>query len=206
MKHRPAVVAVVAFAALTACSEDPDPVDPASQLPPAAGATITAQGWPVGTTGVVRLFRNPAWEAPLGEFAIDANGQFSYALGVPDELLAITAAPGLAVSAPDARFQVVTVAMTLLAGDAGPTGELRIGNRLFELGPVAGDTLGELFYVDRDVTITGNADGCAWNLRFREGWNYALMHVITSDPFSCVHTSSPGLPDGLGWHYVYLGP
>lgn len=194
------------IAALTACSDSDDPSDPAAELPPAAGATLTVRGWPIGTTGVVRLFRNPAWDAPLGEFAIDANGQFTYALGVPDELLPISPPAGLVVSAPDARFQVVTVAMTLLAGDTGPTGELRIGNRLFELGPVAGDTMGELFYVDRDLTITGNADGCAWNLRFREGWNYALMYVIASEPFSCVHSSSAGLPDALDWHYVYLGP
>jgi hypothetical protein len=32
------------------------------------------------------------------------------------------------------------------------------------------------FYTDRNVTITGSADGMSWNIDAKEGWNSVIMH------------------------------
>jgi hypothetical protein len=196
------LAATVALAALAACSEDSgsDPVDF-----PAAGATITIHGWPLGTAGAVRLHRNSTSAPAMGEFPIDAGGRFTYALGVPDGLIPLTPWEGITISPAGAGYQSIIVAMTLLAGDASPTGELHVANRPIYPQPVAGDTLGELFYVDRDVTITGVYRGCTYDEDLRAGWNYVLVHVLATEPYACTITASPGLPAGLGWHYEYIG-
>jgi hypothetical protein len=196
------LAAAIALAVIAACSEESGSgSEPVADFP-AAGATITIYGWPLGTTGAVRLHRN---RALLAEFPIDAGGRFTYALGVPDGLITLTPWDGITISPAGAGYQSIIVAMTLLAGDASPTGELHVANRLIHPQPVAGDTMSELFYVDRDVTISGSADGCTYDEDLRAGWNYVVVHVLATEPYACTITASPGLPVGLGWYYQYIG-
>ncbi|HYG69526.1 MAG TPA: hypothetical protein VD838_17765, partial [Anaeromyxobacteraceae bacterium] len=163
--------ATTAMLLLAACS-DSSSGDGDGTAFPAAGATIAIQGWPAGTTGTVRLHRGSYVADPLAVADVDATGRFTYALGVPDAVMAFGEQEGVTVSPPDAQYQVVVLAATLLDGDASPTGELRIGTRYPYPQPVAGDTIAELFYVDRDVTVTGAADGCTFDLALHAGWNY----------------------------------
>lgn len=206
MRRHPTTFLAAALLAAGCVSEDANV--PAVSPALAGGATLVAPGWPAGTSGALKLHVNLRNAPALAEAAVDGGGRFTYALPAPapESLIPFTQAAGVTVSPPDARFQVVIVATTTLDGDESPTGELRIGNRLFGAALEPGDTGGELFYVDRDVTITGWAEGCSYDLRLARGWNYALVHVTSVTPLACEHTASPALPDGLAWHYVYLGP
>jgi hypothetical protein len=196
------LAAAIVLAVITACSEESGSGSEPVVDFPAAGATITIHGWPLGTTGAVRLHRN---RALLAEFPIDAGGRFTYALGVPDGLMAFTPWDGITISPPGAGHRRGGVGRTPLVDDPSPTGELHVANRLIHPQPVAGDTMSELFYVDRDVTISGSADGCTYDEDLRAGWNYVVVHVLATEPYACTITASPGLPVGLGWYYEYIG-
>ncbi len=202
---RPFLLAAAgALVAVAGCGSSTDPS--AVPTPSGAGAaTLTIQGWPPGQIGTARFYRNATVDAVLGEFPVSSAGVLTYALGVPRGLLPFAPTPGVSVAPADAGFQVVMATTTLLGGDAAEVGEIRMGTSP-ERPPRAGELLVQLWYVDRDVTVTGAADGCTYDQRFRAGWNYAVTHVTSLSPYACSHTASPELPAGAAWHHVLIGP
>jgi len=116
---------------------------------------------------------------------------------------------GLTIDPPDAKFQVVITVTTLLGASDTQTGEARLGSRLFSPAPAAGDTLGELFYVDRDVTVTGTAtdsNGCTYDQHLKAGWNYVTNHFTSLEPIACEISAAQAMPAGIDWRYIFLGP
>jgi hypothetical protein len=202
-------VAVAVAATLLACSDPAASPQVTAPGQPAGAATIAIQGWPLGTTGRLRFYRNATVDNVLAEVPVSAEGVASYALPVPAGLIAFTPTEGLTIDPPDARFQVVITVTTRLGGSETETGEARLGNRIFSPQPAAGDTLGELFYVDRDVTVTGTAagvGGCTYDQPLKAGWNYVTNHIASDDPFRCTISAAQVMPAGIDWHYVFLGP
>jgi hypothetical protein len=205
--HRVRSVAAVPLAlslTLAACGGESDPAPPPG--PPAGSATITIQGWPQGTTGTLRFYRNATVNNVLAEAPVTADGRATYALPVPAGLIDFTPAAGLAFDPPGARFQVVIAVTTELSGSGSQTGEVRLGSRLFPPAPGPGDTMGELFYADRDVTITGTAGGCTYDQRLVAGWNFVTNRTESLTPFACTISAAQAMPAVLGWRYVFLGP
>lgn len=195
--------------ALAACGDSS--VTPPVTAPgqPAGSATIALQGWPGGTTGRLRFYRNATVDNVLAEVPVSAEGVASYDLPVPAGLIDFTPTAGLTIEPPDARFQVVIVVTTMLGASDTQTGEARLGSRLFSPAPAAGDTLGELFYVDRDVTVTGTAtdsNGCTYDQHLKAGWNYVTNHFTALEPVACEVSAAQVMPAGIDWHYVFLGP
>ncbi len=202
-------VHLAALALLAACGDPAAPPPVTTPGQPAGAATIALQGWPLGTTGRLRFYRNATVDNVLVEVPVSMEGVASYALPVPAGLIDFTPTTGLTIDPPDARFQVVIVATTLLGGSDTQTGEARLGNRLISLPPAAGDTLAELFYVDRDVTVTGTAtesNGCTYDQHLQAGWNYVTNHFTSLDPGACQISAAQAMPAGIDWHYVFLGP
>jgi hypothetical protein len=165
------------------------------------------QGWPGEQSGQVRFRRNATINNVVGEFPVAATGSLNYQLATPEGLIAYTPNPGITISPPDARYQLIIAITTRLGSDPSETGELRLGNRLITSdAPLrAGDKLVQLWYVDQDVTLTGSAEGCTYNQRFKAGWNYSVTEVLSTEPYRCNQTSSPTLPAGIGWYYIFLG-
>jgi len=200
---RSVLVAVLTTFALAACG-DPEPSTP----PPgqaAGAATIAIQGWPQGTIGTLRFYRNATVDNVLVEVPVSAEGVASYTLPVPAGLIDFNPAAGLTFDPPGARFQVVIVMTTELAGSGSQTGEVRLGSRLFPPAPGPGDTMGELFYVDRDVSITGTAGGCTYDQRLVAGWNFVTNRTESLSPLACTISAAQTMPAVLGWRYVFLG-
>jgi hypothetical protein len=194
---------VVLVAALASCAADPDPADTS----PATGE-VAVQGWPAGIPGEVRMWRNAMVDNVVGgPFAVDSAGRFRYALGAPAHLMPFSAADGVTVDPADARWQAVAVMPTRLAGEESEaTGEVRLGSGFWKVPLEPGQTVAQLWYVDRDVSVTGTApDGCTFAQHFRAGWNFAIRRSQAAPP-SCTHTAATALPPDLGWHYEYLGP
>jgi hypothetical protein len=189
---------------LAACGGGSDPAPPPG--PPAGAATITIQGWPQGTTGTLRFYRNATVDNVLAAVPIAADGRATYALPAPAGLIDFTPAAGLTFDPPGARYQVVIVMTTELSGSGSQTGEVRLGSRLFPPAPGPGDTMGELFYVDRDVTITGTAGGCTYDQRLLAGWNFVTNRTDSLSPFACTISAAQAMPAVLAWRYVFLGP
>jgi hypothetical protein len=190
------------LAVLAACSPaaDPEPL-------PAAGATLHLVGWPAQTPGRLRFYRPQAMGTLLAEFPLDPAGVLTYALPAPpaDSLMAFAQQPGVVVDPPDARFQLVAAITTLMGSESSETGEVRIGTNE-RRPPEAGDVVAQLWYVDRDVTLSGSADGCTFAQRFPAGWSYAVTKITSLAPYACEHTSSPTLPPGLAWRWIWIGP
>lgn len=191
-------------AVLCACSSDPAAADPAAR-----DGEVLVSGWPAGTTGEVRMWINSVPNRlTAGPFPIDAAGRFRYVLGTPADLLELTGPPGVTVTPAGARYQSVIVMPTRLAGeDSTATGELRLGSTFWGVPLAPGVHMAGLFYVDRDVSLTGTADdGCTFDQHLEVGWNFAVRRWDAAPPHACRHTASRTLPADLGWHYRYLGP
>lgn len=204
-----AALSILSALSLPACSDPASPPRATDPGQPAGAATIVLEGWPVGTTGRLRFHRNALVDNVLAEVPVSAEGVASYALPEPAGLLDYAPTDGLTIAPPDARYQVVIVVTTLLGGSDTQTGEARLGNRLFSPQPAAGDTLGELFYVDRDVTVTGTAagvGGCTYDQPLKAGWNYITNHIVSLEPFACQVSAAQAMPAGIDWHYIFLGP
>jgi hypothetical protein len=200
------IVPLALAAALAACGGS----TPAGQAPPpgqpAGAATIEIQGWPQGTTGTLRFYRNATVDNVLAEVPVTAEGRATYALPVPAGLIDLSPAPGLTIDPPGARFQVVIAMTTLLAGSTSQTGEVRLGSRLFPPSPGPGDTMGELFYVDRDVSLTGAAAGCTYDQHLVAGWNFVTNRIESLEPYACTISAAQTTPAVLAWRYIFLGP
>jgi len=202
---RTVLVAAATTLALAACG-DPDPAtEPPPSGQPAGAATIAIQGWPQGTTGTLRFYRNATVNNVLAEVPISADGRATYVLPVPAGLIDFTPAAGLTFDPPDARFQVVIAMTTELAGSGSQTGEVRLGSRLFPPAPGPGDTMGGLFYLDRDLSITGVAGGCTYDQRFKAGWNFVTNRTDSLTPFACTISAAQTMPAVLAWRYIFLG-
>lgn len=189
---------------LAACGEsDPAPPSPGQ---PAGAATISIQGWPQGTTGTLRFYRNATVDNVIAVAPVTADGRATYTLPVPAGLIDFAPAAGLSYDPPGARFQVVIAVTTELSGSGSQTGEARLGSRLFPPDPGPGDTIGGLYYVDRDVSITGTAGGCTYDQRLVAGWNFVTNRTDSLSPYACTISAAQAMPPVLAWRYVFLGP
>jgi len=206
---RSVLVAALATLALAACGDSAAAPPATAPGQPAGSATIALRGWPAGTTGRLRFYRNATVNNVLVEVPVSAEGVASYELPVPAGLIDFTPTTGLTIDPPDAKFQVVITVTTLLGASDTQTGEARLGSRLFSPAPAAGDTLGELFYVDRDVTVTGTAtdsNGCTYDQHLKAGWNYVTNHFTSLEPIACEISAAQAMPAGIDWRYIFLGP
>jgi hypothetical protein len=176
--------------------------------------SVSVREWPKGQVGKVAFTA----QTTVSASDIDANGSFSYALGIPQDsqLVAFPPVPagcaGSSVVTPSGvRFVGVSPRITL-----GSATEVSASLELLNQYP-SGNKSAVLVYVEKDVALATDytcpavgpkpATRYLSNTRYKQGWNYQVVAVSTGSLTLQETSVSQTLPPDLHWYYSPLfGP